>query len=100
MSEPAQKCFKPNYTLELFVAFKTAYSCCFALRGDLDLPDFLQKSFITSTTGKPPVIEFTFTFPNFCKGFIRQVDFIQIIGIPGDEAYLPTHGFHKRSIWW
>ena len=56
MSEPAQKCenyaiFKQNYTLKLFVAFKMAYSCCFGLWGNLDFPDFLQKSFITSTTG-------------------------------------------------
>ena len=27
-----------------------AISCCFGLRGNLDFPDFLQKSFITSTT--------------------------------------------------
>ena len=56
MSEPAQKCenyaiFKQNYTLKLFVAFKMAYSCCFSLGGNLDFLDFLQKSFITSTTG-------------------------------------------------
>ena len=57
MSEPAQKCenyeaiFKQNYTLELFVVFKTAYSCCFALRGNIDFPEFLQKKFKTSTTG-------------------------------------------------
>ena len=55
MSEPAQKCenyaiFKQNYTLKLFVAFKMAYSCCFSLEGNLDFPEFLQKSFITSTT--------------------------------------------------
>ena len=47
MSEPAQKCenyaiFRQNYTLELFVAFKMAYSCCFSLWGNLD---FLQKKF-------------------------------------------------------
>ena len=52
MSEPAQKCksnaiFKQNYTLKLFIDFKTAYSCSFSLRGYLD---FLKKSFITSTT--------------------------------------------------
>ena len=34
MSEPGLKCenyaiFRQNYTLELFVAFKMAYSCCF-----------------------------------------------------------------------
>ena len=55
MYEPAQKCencaiFKQNYTLKLFVAFKRANSCCFGLRGNLDFPDFLKKSFITSTT--------------------------------------------------
>ena len=55
MSEPAQKCengaiFKQNYTKKL-VAFKRANSCWFGLRGNLDFPDFLQKSFITSTTG-------------------------------------------------
>ena len=37
--------FKQNFTLELFVAFKTANSCCFGLRGNLDFPDFLQKQF-------------------------------------------------------
>ena len=30
------------------------YSCFFGLRGNLDFPDFLQKSFITST----PVVDF------------------------------------------
>ena len=43
--------FEQNYTLELFIALKIAYSCCFCLRGNLDFPDFLQKKFITSTTG-------------------------------------------------
>ena len=46
MSEPAQKCenfaiFKQNYTLELFIAFKMAYSCCFSLGGNLDFIYFL-----------------------------------------------------------
>ena len=27
-----------------------AYSCCLGLKGKLDFPDFLQKSFITSIT--------------------------------------------------
>ena len=50
MSEPAQKCenfaiFKQNYTLELFIALKMAYSCCLGLRGNLYFPDFLQKKF-------------------------------------------------------
>ena len=50
MSEPAQKCenyaiLKQNYTLELCIAFKMAYSCCFSLGGNLDFPDFLQKKF-------------------------------------------------------
>ena len=56
MSEPALKCensasFKQSYTLKLFIAFKIAYSCCLSSGGNLDFPDFLQKSFITSTTG-------------------------------------------------
>ena len=55
MSEPAQKCenyaiFKQNYTPELLIALKMAYCCCLGFRGNLDFPDFLQKSFITSTT--------------------------------------------------
>ena len=41
MSEKALKCenyaiFEPNYTLELFIALKIAYSCCFGSRGNLD----------------------------------------------------------------
>ena len=61
MSEPAQKCeneaiSKQNYTLELFIVLKMVYSCCFVLRGNLCFPDFLQKSFITSTTGPNPKI--------------------------------------------
>ena len=49
MSEPALKCeklgfFKQNFTLKLFIAFKLAYSCCLGLRGNLNFPDFLQKS--------------------------------------------------------
>ena len=55
MSEPAQKCenyaiFKQNYTLELLNALEMVYYCCFSLGGNLDFLDFLQKSFITSTT--------------------------------------------------
>ena len=55
MSEPALKCennviVKQIYTLKLFIAFKMAYSSCFSLGGNLDFPEFLQKSFITSTT--------------------------------------------------
>ena len=50
MSEPAQKCenyalFKQNYTLELFIALKMAYSCCFGLRGNLDFFRFPPKFF-------------------------------------------------------
>ena len=50
MPEPAQKCendatLKQNNALELFIAHKMAYSCCFGLRGNLDFPDFLQKKF-------------------------------------------------------
>ena len=38
MSEPALKCennafFKQNYTLELLIALKIAYCCCFSLGG-------------------------------------------------------------------
>ena len=48
MSEPAQKCennaiIKQNYTPELLIVLKMAYSCFFGLRGNLDFPDFLQK---------------------------------------------------------
>ena len=57
MSEPALKCennasFKQINTLKLFIAFKMAYSCCFSFGGNLDFPEFLQKSFMTSTTGQ------------------------------------------------
>ena len=41
--------FKQIYILKLFIAFKMAYSCCFTFRGNLDFPEFLQKSFETST---------------------------------------------------
>ena len=56
MSEPAQKCVNnsisnQNYAQKLFIAFKMAYSCRCGLRGNLDFPDFLQKSFITLATG-------------------------------------------------
>ena len=56
MPEPAQKCenyriYNQNYAQKLFIAFEMAYSCCFGLRGNLNFPDFLQKSFLTSTTG-------------------------------------------------
>ena len=42
---------KQNFTIKVFIAFKMAYKCCFRLGENLDFPDFLQKSFITSTTG-------------------------------------------------
>ena len=56
MSEPAQKyennaIFKQKYIQKLFISFKISYSGCFDFRGNLQFPDFLQKRFITSTTG-------------------------------------------------
>ena len=50
MSELAQNCenyaiLTQNYTLELFIAFKMAYSCCFSFEGNLDFLDILQKKF-------------------------------------------------------
>ena len=50
MSEHALKCARKT-TLILVYCFEMAYSCCFGLRGELDFPDFLQKSFVISTTG-------------------------------------------------
>ena len=55
MSEPALKCenndsFKQINTVKLFIAFKMAYSFCSSFGGNLDFPEFLQKSFIASTT--------------------------------------------------
>ena len=38
-------------TVKLFIAITMAYSCCFSLEGNLDFPDFLQKSYITWTAG-------------------------------------------------
>ena len=55
MSKPALKCennaiVKQNYNKKMFISFKISYSCCFGFRGNLEFPDFLQKSFIISTT--------------------------------------------------
>ena len=52
----SQKCennaiLKQSYTLKLFIVFNMVYSCCFSLGGNLDFPEILQNSFITSTTG-------------------------------------------------
>ena len=33
------------FTLELLIAFKMAYFCCFSLGGNLNFPEFLQKKF-------------------------------------------------------
>ena len=44
--------FQLNYIETLFICCKRVYSCCFSLGGNLDSLDFLQKSFITSTTTK------------------------------------------------
>ena len=41
---------KSTYTLNLFFAFKMAYSCCFSWGGNLDFLDLVQKKIITSTT--------------------------------------------------
>ena len=50
MFEPEQKCennaiYKPNYTINLFIAVKMTYSCCFSIGGNLDFLYFLQKKF-------------------------------------------------------
>ena len=65
MSKPALKCennacFKQIYTLKLFIAYKMAYTCCFSLGENLDFPQFLQKSLITSTANR------------YCKHFQLQ----------------------------
>ena len=49
MFEPALKyennaILKQCNTLNLFIAFKMACSCCFSLGGNLDFPEFLQKN--------------------------------------------------------
>ena len=49
MTEPAQKCenyaiFKQNYTIQLFIDFKMAYSC-FSLGGNLENLDLHQNKF-------------------------------------------------------
>ena len=48
LSEHALKCennaiFEQKYTLKLLFAFKMAYPFCFGVRGNLDIPVFLQK---------------------------------------------------------
>ena len=43
----AQFLSKTMGTVKLFIAITMAYSCCFSLEGNLDFPDFLQKSYIT-----------------------------------------------------
>ena len=69
ISEPAQKCennssFKLIDTLELFIPFKMAYSCCFSFGGNLDFPEFLQKKFYNinycsrNTLNLPPSLTF------------------------------------------
>ena len=50
MFEPALKCqdnaiFKQNYSLNFFITFKMAYSCCFSLVGNLDFSWFPPKKF-------------------------------------------------------
>ena len=35
--------FKHTFTPKLFIAFKMAYSCCFGQKGNINVPDFLQK---------------------------------------------------------
>ena len=91
MSEHSLKCdnnafCKQKYTLKLSVAFILAYSCCFGLRGNLDFPDFLQKSFITSTTGFDLKISIFMNRPSpasFCLFlfFLRQFYRIIIVDL-------------------
>ena len=79
MSEPALKCennsnLKQIYPLKLFIAFKMVYSCCFSFGGNLDFPEFIKKSFITSTTGlcsllRGPTQLFISCYYPRCSGF-------------------------------
>ena len=43
--------FQAKLYFKTVFALKIAYSWCFSLGGNIDFPDFLQKSFMTSTTG-------------------------------------------------
>ena len=57
MSEPTLKCennaiFKYNYTLKVFMILNWPILDGFDLRGNVDIPDFLQE--ITSTAGPYP----------------------------------------------
>ena len=40
------------FLAKLFIAFKIVYSCCFSLGGNLDFPEFLQKSFYINYRAK------------------------------------------------
>ena len=58
-----------------------AYSCCFGIRGNLDFPDFLQKSFITSTTGR--VITREYFDESCCRCKIARVE-IKLLIVPSN----------------
>ena len=65
MTEPSQKCENNAiFTQKRFISFKISYSCCFGLRGNLEFPDFLKKSFITSTSGA--IFPFSFLHTYIC----------------------------------
>ena len=71
--------FNQIYTLKLYIAFKMAYSCCFSLGGNIDFPEFLQKSFITSTTGETHLLyegKLTSYFPGLDS--TKQVNLLKI----------------------
>ena len=90
ISEPALKCennaiFKQSYTMKLLIAFKMTWSCCFGWRGNLDFPDFLQKFFITSTTGqqKPkslPLLSLCLNAIPFLKYLVPQESAVSSVG--------------------
>ena len=89
MSEPAQKrennpISNQNYAHKLFIAFKTAYSCCFGLRENLDFPDFLQKKFYNIDCRERGLWNANYrTFPklniNITSTFIGQECYMAII---------------------
>ena len=51
-----------NFTLEMFVAFRMAYSCSFGKRGNLEFPNFLQNKFYNINNWSHKKLSKTFYF--------------------------------------
>ena len=89
--------FKENYTLELFITIKMAYSCCFSLRGILYFQDFLQKNvFNINYRSEFPILSFKMSDVNGLSDNEKDTD---TESLPEVVHSKPVKNCNDKNVW-